>query len=134
VFAVRQPSRQFNLIFWTFWTVFAGLCSLGILAFFVGDLSGGNATATVVRVYSQGAYTISFTARDGTSCETPHKWTPRAEPVKVGDTFEVHYSKISPCDNVERRDDWFARYGGFLIPPVFLAIGCFRLRRLRRRA
>ena len=132
--ALWQRSRRFNLIFQTFWTGFSGFFLLGMLAFFVGDLLGGNATATVIHVDSQEAYAIDFTTRDGTTCETPRKWERSAEPIKVDDTFEVHYSKISPCDNVERRDDWFARYGGFLIPPVFLAIGWVQLRLLRRQA
>jgi hypothetical protein len=131
--SARHLSPRFNLIFWVFWAVLAGLTTLLSLIFFLGNLSGGNTVATVVRVYSQEAYTIRFTTRDGTTCETPHKWLPRANLVEVNDTLKVHYSRISPCDNVDREDDWFARYGAFLIPPAFLAIGCVNLRRVRRR-
>lgn len=100
----------------------------------VGEVSGGDATATVVHVYSPEAYTIRFTTADGTSCVTPHKWTPRRDPVKVNDTFSVHYSKLSPCDNVERKGNFFAAYGAFLLAPLFLALGLVELRRLRKRS
>jgi hypothetical protein len=132
--SVRQFSPRFNFVFWMFWTALASLMTLLSLVFFLGSLFGGDALATVVHVYSQEAYTIRFTTRDGRTCETPHKWMPRADPVSVNDTFKVHYSKISPCDNVDRGDDWFARYGAFLIPPAFLAIGSVNLRRLRQRS
>jgi hypothetical protein len=100
--------------------------------FLVGELSGANATATVVHVYDQEAYTIRFTTKDGVRCESPHKWTPRAEPVKVGDTFEVHYSKISPCDNVDRADDLFGRYGFVVVPSIFVGVGLLAIARIRR--
>ena len=132
--AARQLSPRFHFVFWVFWTALASFITLLSLVFFVGSLSGGNAVATVVHVYSQEAYTIRFATQDGKICETPHKWTPRADTVSVNDTFRVHYSKISPCDNVDRGDDWFARYGSFLIPLAFLAIGAVNLRRLRRRS
>ncbi|GLW34557.1 hypothetical protein [Actinoplanes regularis] len=129
----RQISPRFDLVFWVFWTVFSSIATLLCVVSFVGDISGGNAVATVVHIYSQESYTIRFTTRDGETCITAHKWTPRADPVKIGDTLRVHYSKISPCDNVDQQDDWFARYGAILLPPGFLAIGCVNLRRLRGR-
>jgi hypothetical protein len=104
------------------------------LVFFVGDISGGNAEATVVHVYSQEAYTVRFTTRDGETCVTEQKSTRNTGPVKVADTLRVHYSKISPCDNIEPPDDRFATYGAILLlPPAFLAVGCVNLRPLRRR-
>lgn len=102
-------------------------------SFLWADLHGGTATATVVRVYSQTGYTISFTTMDGVRCETSTKWSPRAETVEVQDTFEVHYSRNSPCDNVARADDGFARYGGYLIPPVFVIAGLIRIMVIKRR-
>jgi hypothetical protein len=48
----------------------------------------------------------------------------------VSDTFEVHYSDISPCDNFRRADD--RSYGSFYImPPVMLAVGILLLLLLR---
>lgn len=131
---MRQPPRRPTLVFWAFWTVLASLGTLLSLLFVIGTIEGADATATVVHVYSQEAYTIRFATRDGTTCETPHKWNPRADPVEVGDTFRVHYSKISPCDNVDRKGDSFSTYGAFLIAPAFLAIGCVNLRGLRKRS
>ena len=126
-------SPRLNLAFWVFWTAFSGIVTTLGLIFFVGDISGSNAEATVVHVYSQEAYTVRFTTRDGEACVTAQKWTPSTGPVKVADTLRVHYSRISPCDNIEPADDWFARYGAILVPPAFLAVGCVNLRRLRRR-
>ena len=131
--AARDLPPRVQFVFWLFWTALAGLITLFSLLFFLGSLEGGNAVATVVHVYSQEAYTIRFTTQDGRTCETPHKWTPSADPVRVNDTFKVHYSKISPCDNVDPEHDWMARYGAFLMPPAFLAIGVVNLRRHRRR-
>jgi len=99
----------------------------------MGDFLGGDATATVVHVYSQEAYTIRFETESGTQCVTPHKWDARAEPVELNDTFDVHYSSISPCDNVERVDDLFARYAPASTATIFLAIGCVSLHRAKRR-
>ena len=130
--AKRQLPTRVRLTFWVIWTGFAGVMWVVTMIFLVGDLSGGNATATVLHVYSQEAYTIGFTTEDGAPCVTPHKWIPRSEPVELGDTFPVHYSRISPCDNVERADDLFARYGMFLIPTVLFAAGCVNLRRTAR--
>jgi hypothetical protein len=97
--------------------------SVGMGYFLLGDFQGGNATATVIHVYSPTAYTISFITADGTRCKTPHKWRARNDSIEVSDTFEVHYSKISPCDNVERVDDPFSRFGGYLIPPLLTILG-----------
>lgn len=131
MFTSRKLDPRARLIFFTVWTAFAGIMSLVAVVFLVADLSGGNARATVVHVYSQQAYTIRFKTKDGADCETPHKWTARAEPVKAGDTFEVHYSAISPCDNVERSDDLFARFGFVPIPAIFVVVGLAVIARLR---
>jgi len=88
-----------------------------------GDLNGGNATATVVNVYSQTAYTVRYVTEDGVQCMTPHKWNRHPEPVRTSDTFEVRYSKILPCDNVRRADAGFSWFGYFLIAPVLMTAG-----------
>jgi hypothetical protein len=113
---------------------FGAAMSVAMGYFLWGDLHGGNATATVVHMYSQTAYTISFVTADGTRCETPHKWRARTDPINVSDTFEVHYSKISPCDNVERADDLFSRFGGYLVPPVLTSIGLVGFVLVKRQA
>ncbi len=106
---------------------------VGLLVALVDELSGGTTTAPVTHIYTQEVYTIRFTTADGTSCVTPHKWDGRAEPVKLNDTFAVHYSRASPCDNVERADDSFSRYVGISVATIFLAIGGAAIRRLRQR-
>jgi hypothetical protein len=117
----RYPKTK--LWFLAFYTTFAAAGSVAMGNFLWGDLQGGNATATVVHVYSQTTYTISFITEDGTRCQTRHKWLARNEPIKVLDKFEVHYSKFLPCDNVERADDLFSRFGGLLISPVLMIVG-----------
>lgn len=128
-----QLPPKLRLGFLAAWTAFAGIFTVVTTVFFVADVRGGDATATVVHVYSQAAYTISFTTKDGVRCETTHKWDPRPEPVRTGDTFEVRYSKIAPCDNVERADDYFARFGGYFIPPIFLTVGLAAFLLVRRK-
>jgi hypothetical protein len=75
------------------------------------DLHGGNATATVGRVFAQpsGAitgYTISFTIQD---------------------------PRNLPCTNVERADDTFGRFGGYLIAPGLMIAGLVAIVVTRRR-
>lgn len=122
-----------RLVFATVWTGLAAVIWVGWSWAFAGDLAGGNTTARVVHVYTPQAYTIRFTTADGTVCETPHKWAARREPIAVGDTFEVHYSRFSPCENVERGDDQLGRYGGFALATVLLTAGILNLRSARRR-
>ena len=129
VLAKRRLTARAHLVFWVFFTAFAGFLWIGGLGFAIGDLLGGTTEATVIHVYTQEAYTIRFTTTTGIQCVTPHKWDPGASPVKLGDTFKVHYSRISPCDNVSRANDLFSRYGFAVIPTVFLAIGYVNLRR-----
>ena len=123
---------------WTFgfliaWTAFAGLLTVVTTVFLVADLRGGDVTATVVHVYSQTAYTVSYTTKDGVRCETQSKWDPVANEVRTGDRFEVHYSKIQPCDNVDRSNDYFARFGGIFVPSLFLVGGATALVLFRRK-
>ena len=126
-------SRKTKLRLLAAYTTFGAAMSVAMCYFLWGDLHGGNATATVVHV-SQTRYTISFVTADGTRCGTPHKLRPRADPINVSDTFEVHYSKISPCDNAERADDLFARFGGYAIPPVLTIIGLVQFVLVKRQA
>jgi hypothetical protein len=103
--ALEGPSRESMLIFLWIFTVGVALVTIATTFFLVGDLRGGDATATVVHVYSQEVYSITFVTKDGRRCQTDHKWEPRAGTVNVSDTFEVHYSHVSPCYNVRRADD-----------------------------
>lgn len=116
-------SRKAKLRFFAIYSTFAAVMSVAHGYALWGDLNGGNATATVVHVYSQTAYTIRYVTEDDIQCETPHKWDPRTEPIRASDTFEVRYSKILPCDNVRRADAGFSWFGGFLIGPVLMTAG-----------
>ncbi len=115
---MRSPKPK--LIVFVVFTVLAALMVVLAILTSLADRKGGNATATVVHVYSQEAYTISYTTKDGERCVTPHKWNYRPQTVAVGDTFEVHYSSLLPCDNVERADD---TSGDSVLIPVLLLIG-----------
>ncbi|MEV4622383.1 hypothetical protein AB0J74_27165 [Asanoa sp. NPDC049573] len=100
------------------WTTLAAVLTVGMGYSLWGDINGGS--ATVVQVYSQTAYTVSFVTDDGTRCVTRRKWT--ASHTVESDTFEVKYSRVLPCDNVRRADTgplWFI----YLIPPVLLIAG-----------
>lgn len=127
-----RASRRLKLVFFTFWTAFAALATVGVGFFLWADLHGGNATATIVRVIPDIAYTIDFTTQDGVRCEASFKWSSARGSIELMDTFKVHYSRISPCDNVERADDYFARFGGYVIPPVFVIVGVTALFLTRR--
>ncbi len=132
MFAPRKLDPRREMAFIVGWAGFVGVFWIVSLMFLVGDFAGGDTTATVVHVSSQEAYTIRFTTEDGTGCELTQKWTPRAVPVKVGDTFEVHYSSPSPCENAKRADDWFARFGFEVIPILLAVVGWIRIRELRQ--
>jgi hypothetical protein len=110
---------------WIF-TTFAGLFTIASVLARVEDTRGGDATATVVHVYTQEAYSITFVTKDGRRCLTDHKWDPRKDTVHVSDTFQVHYSQFSPCDNVRRADDR-SFWSGFLIAPTMFAVGAVGL-------
>jgi hypothetical protein len=119
---MSKLSPQTKLLFFALFTAIAGIFSIATTYFLWADLKGGNTTATVVHVYFQTAYTITFVTKDGTHCQTDSKWNPRPEPVNVSDTFEIHYSKQSPCDNVRRADD-HAYWQLYVAGPVFMLIG-----------
>jgi hypothetical protein len=128
----QEPPR---MLYW-FATTLGALGTILTTVAFVGDLRGGNATATVVHVYSQELYDVAFVTRDGTRCQKPDKWLDPPKRINVSDTFQVHYSSRSPCDHFRRADqpDW---WGPYAVPPVFLAIGVVGLlgtrgRRFRR--
>jgi hypothetical protein len=125
------PSRG-RLAFLTVWTTLAGIGALITFLFLGANLLGANTTATVDRVYTREGYGVTFTTDDGTPCETVQKWGPGPAPVETGDTLEVRYSRISPCDNVHRVDDWFALYGFPAIPTVMVVGGLIGIRRMRR--
>jgi hypothetical protein len=119
------------------WIAIACLFTVVTTRYLVADLNGGDATATVVHVYSQTAYTVSYTTKDGVGCEIKSKWDPVAHEVRTGDRFKVHYSKVRPCDNVDRADDHFARFGASVIALIFLLAGVamlvlFRCKERRR--
>src|SRR5689334_12254353 len=103
--AFSGASRESNLIFLWIFTTFTGLFTIVSMFVLVDDMRGADTTATVVHVYSQEAYSITFVTKDGRRCQTDHKWEPRKDTVHVSDTFQVHYSLSFPCDNVRRADD-----------------------------
>jgi hypothetical protein len=101
-----RTKRSF-LICWT------GLATLfGLFGVWTAweDGRGGDANATVLQVWEkpdgsvQYGYRMTFTLRDGTVCEAERKLLPSSEKVHVGETITVHYSRLSPCSNVERAD------------------------------
>jgi hypothetical protein len=124
-------SRESKLLFFSIYTALAAIISIFTMYFLLEDLQGGNTTATVVHVYSQTAYTITFVSKDGTHCRTDHKWNPQPEPVNVSDTFEVHYSKESPCHNVRRADDGSYRQF-YAAAPAFMLVGLIGLAVVKR--
>lgn len=124
--AFEDSSRESNVIFLWIFTTLAALFTIATTFFYVWDLQGGDATATVVHVYSQQAYSVMFVTRDGRRCLADSKWEPRADTVNVSDTFVVHYSRVSPCDNFRRADDRSYRYF-YTIGPVMLAGGILLL-------
>ena len=129
--AFEDSSRESKLIFLWIFTAVAALFTIATTFFLVGDVRGGEATATVVHVYSQQAYSISFVTKDGRRCQAAdHKWEPRTGTINVSDTFQVHYSDISPCYNVRRADDPSDRFS-YTIGPVMLAAGIVLLLLLR---
>ena len=120
------PLRESDLIWLWIFTTFAGLFTIASMFALVGDVRGADTTATVVTVYSQEAYSITFVTKDGRRCLTDHKWDPRKDTVHVSDTFKVHYSQFSPCDNVRRADDRSFR-SAFLTAPIMFAVGAVGL-------
>ena len=132
MFASRKLNPTAHLAFLTLWTAGAGIGLLASFVFLVGNILGGNATATVGHVYSQVGYTVTFTTKFGVDCETSQKWSPSPSLVRSGDTIEVQYSRISPCDNVKRTDDFFALYGFPAIPAIMVVAGSVAIARLRR--
>jgi hypothetical protein len=125
------PDREWTLIFLWIWTTVAAFMTIFTTVFLVADLRGGNATATVVHVYSQEAYAVAFATRDGTRCQAQHKWFPRPERINVSDTFEVHYSSLDPCYNFRRADE--SNWWLYTMPPVALAAGVVGLLVVRGR-
>lgn len=131
--ARSKLSRKAKLWFLAIYTAFGVAMSVGSGYTLWGDLNGSNVTATVVAVYSQTAYTVTYITEDGVRCTTPHKWDRRAEPVKASDTFEVRYSKILPCNNVRRADAGFSWFGYLLIAPVLMTAGLTAFFLVKRR-
>jgi hypothetical protein len=115
-----RPDRETDPIFLWIFTAVAALITIATTVFLVADLRGGNATAMVVSVRSQEVYTVAFVTRDGTRCQESQKWSPRPKRVNVYDTFQVHYSSLSPCYNFGRSDDR-SFYWAYPILPILLA-------------
>jgi membrane protein YqaA with SNARE-associated domain len=132
VFASRTLNPRVHLVFLLLWTAGASIGLLVALVAMVGNVLGGSTTATVGRVYSQVGYTVTFTTKYGTNCQTLQKWGDSPVPIQQGDTIEVHYSRFSPCYNVERADDSFSSYGFLAIPTIMVAGGLIAITRLRR--
>ncbi|GAA1899433.1 hypothetical protein GCM10009687_81050 [Asanoa iriomotensis] len=107
-------------MFLAVWTTLTALLTVGMGYSLWGDLNGGTATATVVQVYSQTAYTVSFVTDDGTRCVTRRKW--EASHTQESETFQVKYSRVLPCDNV-RIADTGPLWSIYLTPPVLLIAG-----------
>lgn len=132
MFTGPGTSRESMVIFSWLWTGIAAIVTIFSAVGYVGDVRGGNATATVVHVYMQEAYSVSFLTNDGRLCLADHKWEPRPDRVNVGDTFQVHYSRFGPCDNFHRADDR-AYPSVYATGPVALAGGILALLLLRER-
>src|SRR5690242_20002307 len=116
MFASRIPPGLL-LAFFIWWTVLSGILFFASAVVLVGALGGKNTTATVLTVHGQQPGIVQYTTADGRLCTVQQKWPPQPDPVKVDDTFEVHYSRIGPCDNVARGGD----SNGFLGAPVTAA-------------
>jgi hypothetical protein len=129
---LNVPNRESALIFFWFCTVFFAFVTISTTVYLVADLRGGNATATVVHVYSQESYRVTFVTRDGTHCQADHKWNARPERINVSDTFRVHYSSLGPCENFRRADDR-SFWSTYPILPVLLAASVVGLLLLREK-
>jgi hypothetical protein len=115
------------------WAVLASLMWLGILVGEIGYALGGQAIATVIHVYTDEVDEVSFTTADERVCDSLQKWATADPEVKAGDTFEVHYSKMSPCDNVERKHDYLLRFVLFSAAAVLPVVGWVGVRGSLRR-